>query len=314
MKVIVRQEEHNETELDSLELEIMNTSFYIAVSHGTELEWKQPILSFLQYIEREFSRFHNNNELSKFNKTKKGTAIHVSPILFDILKKAEAYRLKTGGRFSPYMLKELEAHGYHQSFPFQQAANEDAAIHYKNDIQPLIFKENGQIIKNTEQKVDLGGIAKSYAVEAAAKWLKEHTHSPYGIVDGGGDMAVWSNGEKNWRIGVMDPFDERKEIGSFSIQNGGIATSNSLYRSWMQGTIKKHHILDGRTGMPAVSEIVQATVVTDHCLDADVSAKICFMDDVRTIKNMLAKINDKFSYILVKSNGGIEIGGNKNEC
>ena len=313
--MIVRREERKVDKLDSIQVKIMNTSFYIAISNDNRTDWKDPILSFLHYIEREFSRFHSNNELSRFNDSKKDAAIDVSPILFDLLKKAEEYRLQTGGRFSPYMLNELEAHGYNQSFPFKTAAHDSAAIHYQTESQPLIFQEGYQIIKKTDQKVDLGGIAKGYAVEAAAKWLQQQTNSKYGIVDGGGDMAVWSNGEKNWRIGVMDPFDEAREIGSFSIQNGGIATSNILYRSWIQGETKKHHILDGRTGMPAASEIVQATVVTDHCLDAEVSAKICFMDDVKSVTSTLAKINDKFSYIFVKSNGEIEIGGNRNnEC
>ena len=312
--MIVRREEHNVAELDSMQLTIMNTSFYIALSNDQRTDWKEPILSFLRYIEREFSRFHNDNELSRFNDTKKDATLQVSPILFDVLKKAEEYRVKTEGRFSPYLLNQLEAHGYNQSFPFKKAANEASAIHYQTEsqLEPLIFQEGCKISKRTEQKVDLGGIAKGYAVEAAAKWLQQHTQCKYGIVDGGGDMAMWSNGEKTWKIGVMDPFDEKKEIGSFSMQNGGIATSNTLYRSWIQGETKKHHILDGRTGMPAASEFVQATVVTDHCLDAEVSAKICFMDDVKSVKSTLSKINEKFSYIFVKSNGEIEIGGNKN--
>jgi thiamine biosynthesis lipoprotein len=310
--VIVRQEERKLDKLDSIQVKLMNTSFYIAISNENRTDWKKPILSFLHYIEREFSRFHNDNELSHFNDAKKGATIQVSPILFDLLKKAEEYRLQTGGRFSPYMLKQLEAHGYNQSFPFKKAENEAVSIHYQTDSQPLIFQEGCQIIKKTKQKVDLGGIAKGYAVEAAAKWLQQQTNSNYGIVDGGGDMAMWSNGEKTWKIGVMDPFNEDREIGSFSIQNGGIATSNILFRSWIQGETKKHHILDGRTGMPAMSKIVQATVVTDHCLDAEVSAKICFMDDVMSVKSTLAKINDKFSYIFVKPNGEIEIGGNRN--
>ena len=83
----------------------MNTSFYIAISNENRTDWKGPILSFPDHIEREFSRFHSNNELSRFNDTNKDAAIDVSPILFDILKKAEEYRLQTGGRFSPYMLK-----------------------------------------------------------------------------------------------------------------------------------------------------------------------------------------------------------------
>ena len=290
----------------------MDTSFYMAISNNNRTEWKKTVISFLQYIEHDFSRFHSNNELSRFNETKRDSTICVSPILYDLLKKAEEYRLKTAGRFSPYMLTQLEAHGYNQSFPFTTANNEGTTIYYQNEMQPLIFKEGYQIIKKTDQKIDLGGIAKGYAVEAVSKWLQDHTHSKYGIIDGGGDMAMWSNGDKTWRIGVMDPFDEESEIGSISIQNGGIATSNIIYRNWIQGETKKHHILDGRTGMPSATEVVQATVVTEHCLDAEISAKICFMDNRMTVKTVLSKISPKFSYVLVRSNGEVEIGGSKN--
>ena len=313
IKVIVRPEEHNEKELDSVQLNIMNTSFYMAVSNDNRTEWKKSVLSFLQYIEQDFSRFHSDNELSRFNEAKRDSTICVSPVLYDILKKAEEYRLKTEGRFSSYMLTQLEAHGYNQSFPFITANNEATTLYYQSERQPLIFKEDGQIIKKTDQKIDLGGIAKGYAVEAVSKWLQNHTHCKYGMIDGGGDMAMWSNGDKTWKIGVRDPFNQENEVGSFSIQNGGIATSNIIYRNWIQGDTKKHHLLDGRTGMPTATDVVQATVVTEHCLDAEISAKICFMDNSRTVKKVLSNISSKFSYVLVKSNGEVESGGSKNE-
>lgn len=305
----MRQEDHNE--VDSITLNMMNTTFYIEIASNRRKDWKNSVISFLQYIEREFSRFRNRNELWQFNEAKRNTTIRVSPILYDLLKKADEYRQKTGGRFSPYLLTPLENHGYNQSFPFVTANNRAANLHYKTELHPLIFKEDYQITKNTDQKIDLGGIAKGYAVEAVAKWIKQHTNCKYGIVDGGGDISVWSNGEKTWKIGIMDPFDEKKEIGSFSIQNGGIATSNIVYRSWIQNGMKKHHLLDGRTGMPVVTDIVQATVVTKHCLDAEVGAKICFMTNEESVDSILSNLTQKFHYVLVKSNGKIKIGGNE---
>lgn len=308
--MITRQEDLNECEIDFIKLNVMNTTFFIGIEKNGA-HWKNTIISFLHYMNQEFSRFRKGNELWQFNNAKKNTTIRVSPILYDLLIKAEKYRVKTEGRFSPYLLIPLEKHGYHQSFPFQIANNETSTIQYENELQPLLFKDNYQIVKNTEQKVDLGGIAKGYAVETIANWLQKHTYSKFGIIDGGGDMMVWSHGKKTWKIGVMNPFNEEKDIGSFSIQNGGIATSNIVYRSWLQGNTKKHHLLDGRNGMPVATNIVQATVVTEHCLDAEVCAKLCFMTNEKDVDSVLSRICQKYSYVLVTSNGQIKIGGNK---
>lgn len=310
--MIVRQEDLHGTNLDSLSIEVMNCSFYIAVSNSTLSNWKQPVAALLQYVDSEFSRFKTNNELWRFNEAKRDSTAAVSPMLYDLLKKAEDYRSLTEGRFSPYLLSQLEHHGYRQSFPFIAADKaEETLPKYIVETDPLVFHENGLITKRTDLKVDLGGIAKGYAVEAVSKWLQQQAHARFGIVDGGGDMAVWSNGEKTWRIGVMDPFQEEKEIGSFSIMNGGIATSNTVYRSWQQDGDKKSHLLDGRTGRPVESSIAQATVITGHCLDAEIAAKVCFMDHPAAAKTVLNTITKNYQYVLVTTDRQIVCGRNE---
>lgn len=308
-KMTGQQEDQGE-KMEIFETKTMNTTFYIEISNSEIENWQEIISSLLQYFEREFSRFHTDNELWVFNEEKKNSIIKVSPILFDLLKKGEEYHIKTDGRFSPYMLSILEAQGYNQSFPFVKSSNNmDAVIDYKQERNPLVFHDDFMITKNTEQKIDLGGIAKGYAVEAVSKWLRKNARSRYGIVDGGGDIEVWSDGEKSWRIGIMDPFDEDKEIGSFSLRNGGIATSNIIYRSWVQGGKKKHHLLDGRTGLPVQTDIVQATVIAENCLVAEIGAKICFMDYPATINSVLSKVCKPCRYFLVKSNRELVRGG-----
>ena len=104
--------------MDSFEMKIMNTTFYIEISNSVILDWKDIVSSLLKYFEREFSRFHTNNELWRLNQLEKNSIAFVSPVLYDLLKRADDYYLKTDGRFSPYLLTQLEAHGYDQSFPF----------------------------------------------------------------------------------------------------------------------------------------------------------------------------------------------------
>lgn len=309
---MIEPQEDQGDKMDTFEIKTMNTTFYIEISNSEIPNWKEVISLLLQYFEREFSRFRINNELWFFNEAKKGAVLPVSPIFYDLLRNAEQYRVKTEGRFSPYILSTLIAHGYNQSFPFEYAKIEESPVtNYQQELEPLRFHDNYTITKNTDQKIDLGGIAKGYAVEAISKWLKKEARSRYGIVDGGGDIEVWSNGEKRWKIGIMDPFNDEKEIGSFSIGNGGIATSNIIYRSWWQGDRKKHHILDGRTGMPVQSQMVQATVITNKCLDAEIGAKICLMEEPSAIKDVLNHACKNFNFILVKSNKELEIGGSE---
>lgn len=297
----------DQKKINTLQVSAMNSLFYISVSNSEMDNWKEQITSFLIYVEKEFSRFRQDNELWRFNHFPKDTVVSVSPIFYDLLQKSEEFRLKTGGRFSPFMLCQLEAHGYTQSFPFDKPVKEyEPHVTYDLEDEPISFHSDYCVTKKTANKVDLGGIAKGYAVEAIAKWLKKHGRSRYGIVDGGGDLMVWSDGEKTWRIGVMNPFNEDKEIGMFEIQNGAIATSNAMYRSWRQLGINKHHILDGRTGNPVDLEIVQATVVTRNCLDAEIGAKICFMDNHESV---LSKLTNQFQYVRVKPDEIYERGG-----
>lgn len=302
----------NQKKINELEISIMNSSFYISISNSEILDWKEIVSSYLLYFEHEFSRFSKENELWRFNQLKKNSTVTVSTLFYDLLKKSEEYRIKTGGRFSPYLLSQLECHGYKHSFPFQSVSNEKGPVpYYHIEHEPLTFHGENTITKNTPLKIDLGGIAKGYAVEAVARWLQVHARSHFGIVDGGGDIQVWSNGQKTWEIGIMNPFHEHEEIGSFQVQNGGIATSNTVYRSWYQNGKKKHHIFDGRTGEPTHSNMVQATVVSRSCLDAEIGAKICFMDEHESI---LQNLHHSFNYVLVQEDGKIIIGGSRNEC
>ena len=213
----------------------------------------------------------------------KETVLSVSEPLFDVLFLADYYYHKTEGLFSPYLLNVIQSHGYNRSFPFKESEGHEEVVPIV-EANPLIFnREEGVFTKNTHEKIDLGGIAKGYAVDSAAIWLRDEIGAEWGIVDGGGDMFLWSNGNKEWRIGITDPFNEEKQLTTIQINNGAIATSNKIYRSWMQEGEKKHHLLNGRSGKPANTEVVQATAIAKTCTEADIAAKMaCIIeDDVR---------------------------------
>ncbi|WP_462411791.1 FAD:protein FMN transferase [Neobacillus sp. Marseille-QA0830] len=294
---------------ETISFDAMNTEFFISVQESGLPNWQEVIYRWVKHAENEWSRFREDSELQQVNRLRVRHKLSISPPLFDCLQRAEEYRVLTEGRFSPYLQIQMAVHGYDRPFPFDVSPVSAVPVPPVNwkKTAPFTFNPQSSAVERCDEgNIDLGGIGKGYAVQAAANWLKM-TGAKSGIIDGGGDMAVWSYGDKEWRIGVAHPFDERKEIAQFRIKNGGIATSNIIYRSWRQGASKKHHLLNGQTGCPVDSDLIQATVITKNCVDAEVMAKMCFMEKDSTLNKLLKSIQPAYSLILVRNSGKITI-------
>lgn len=273
-------------------------------------EWEQEIKNWFEQFENICSRFRPNSELSILNNQPTDTVIQIESTLYEILKKANDYAAKTDYYFSPYLGSALKAYGYYQTF------NE---IKDKSDLQikpyqfereadePIVFLPvmNG-VIKKVDAEIDLGGIAKGWSVDKVASIVKK-IGLENGIVNAGGDIFVW--GEEVRTIGVQHPDPEfsDKDIIQFKIRNGGIATSNKLYRSWNASGKRLHHILNGKTGSPSESEIVQATVLSTNTAEADVLAKILCMHNFKDAVPWLMKHFPHAGCIVVKNDGQVAI-------
>jgi thiamine biosynthesis lipoprotein len=306
--VIAKQEDLNPENI--LQLEAMNTTFYFQVVNCLNKDWKNVISDWIEYVEREWSRFRINNDLDCLNELSVGEQIMLPPPLFDIIQKAEDYRKKTKGLFNPYLLQQMKFHGYDQAFPFPFSSTLGKEYEFPNIYNqtdgPFEYDQESNTVKRIAPgKLDLGGIGKGYAVQSAGQWLKEIGQARAGIVDGGGDITVWSDGEKEWSIGVAHPYEKNKEIAQFRVKNASVATSNIIYRRWQQGNEQKHHLLNGNTGLPVESSIIQATVVSENLLDAEVAAKLCFMENHDNEE--FFKMAKVYLTILVDKNGHIKV-------
>jgi thiamine biosynthesis lipoprotein len=90
-------------------------------------------------------------------------------------------------------------------------------------------------------RIDLGGIAKLYILEAGRRVL-EARGVPRALVNGGGDVVAHSAGAP-WRVGVRDPRARGRLFGVLLLERGVVASSGDYERP--------HHVLDPRTGRPA---------------------------------------------------------------
>ena len=126
-------------------------------------------------------------------------------------------------------------------------------------------------------ELDLGGIAKGYAVDRAAEILAEGATGC--LVNAGGDLAVRGtrpDGE-GWLIGVQDPRDPSQLFLKLRLSGKkAVATSGDYQRYIEVDGVRYHHLIDPRTGWPA-REVRSVTVIAPTCHRADAWATAAFV-------------------------------------
>src|SRR5262249_13693488 len=121
-------------------------------------------------------------------------------------------------------------------------------------------------------RLDLGGNAKGWAADRAVRRLARFGPA---LVDAGGDIALCGprpNGDP-WGIGVADPILPDRDLTLLRVASGGVATSGVDFRRWLRDGVWKHHLIDPRTGEPAETDLLSATVVAGSTADAEAAAK-----------------------------------------
>lgn len=289
----------------------MDTLIEIAGTGKINLfEWEREIKKWFEQFENICSRFRPNSELSLLNNQPLDTVIQIEPTLYQILKKASDYAVQTDFYFNPFLGTVLKALGYNKTF---REIKEKSDLQFKSyqyewkvDEPVVILPTMNGVIKKADYEIDLGGIAKGWSVDKVASFVKE-LGLENGIVNVGGDIFVW--GEEDRTIGVQHPAPESsdKDIIQFKMRNGGIATSNTLYRSWNASGKRVHHILNGKLGRPSESDIVQATVFSSNTAEADVLAKVLCMHSFDEAIPWLTKHFPYAGCILVKCDGQVAI-------
>lgn len=134
-----------------------------------------------------------------------------------------------------------------------------------------------QVYKEAEQvQIDLGGIAKGYAVDAAIKILKERGIDSAAINAGGDIYLLGQHGKRPWRIGIQHPRQPESVLTTVQLNDRAVVTSGDYERFFEQDGLRYHHIFDPQTGMPARA-CQSVTVITDSVTLGDALATAIFV-------------------------------------
>ena len=268
--------------MQRLEFRAMGCHMLALVDSPNPVEPMNQVPAWFEEWEQALSRFRAESELNQLNRNA-GRPMQTSPVLWQVIQASLQAARQSGGMVTPTLLAALESAGYDRTFESIQPgeAPQRPGWMLVGDWQAIECEESTRsVCLPPGMRLDLGGIAKGWAADQAARRLGMHGPA---LIDAGGDIAISgppSDGGR-WPIGVADPSEPERNLELLLIAQGAVATSGRDYRRWQRNGIWQHHIIDPRTGQPAETDIITATVIAPTAVQAEVAAKRVFISGGR---------------------------------
>lgn len=220
--------------------------------------------------EAALSRFRADSELSLMNMGA-GRPFTASPLLFGVMQAALRAARATEGLYDPSMGAQIGALGYDRSFDkLGRDAPPHPGGHPGGAWRRIVLDPAARCITLPPGCViDLGGIAKGMAVDAAMGTLRNAGVST-ALVSAGGDLRVIGRPPARPHWGIALEENGRRVV---ALHRGALATSSTSLRRWGNVLEARHHLLDPSTGLPATRGTRAVTVAARTCAQAEVAAK-----------------------------------------
>ncbi len=293
---------------------VFGTLVEVSIAGAADADAKFATAAVMQEFQRLHSMLHawQPSELSELNAAlARGESAAVSNELVSIVQDAAQLSKQSHGMFNPAIGGLVGLWGFHADDfkPVQPDQNELAKLVAANPQMSDLSIDHGRIeSKNPAVQLDLGGYAKGYALDRAAKILRERGIHNALINIGGNIMALGHNGKRNWRVGIQHP-RKAGALASLELHDGeAIGTSGDYQRYFMLGAIRYCHLINPRTGYPM--QAVQAVTILTHGNNAgalsDAASKPLFMSGVKGWRNA-ARLMNLDAAMLIDEQGRVHI-------
>lgn len=267
---------------------LMGTEFQITAVHTSIDSGKKAMYYALKEVERieNFtSNYRDSTEISYVNRNAYRKPVKLSKELFGLIDRSIKYSKLFEGYFDISVGPLTNYWGFNSEHPIETPPESTVIKKLLGSVDYNFIKLNYEDSTISFAKegvlIDLGGIAKGYALDRAVEELRKRGVNDF-LISGGGDIYASgrkANGRK-WVVGIKDPRKNDLITASFEVENTGVLTSGDYERFRIIDSVRYHHIFNPRTGFPSVTSR-SATVIYGNCEKGVVLSKILFITGMR---------------------------------
>lgn len=271
--------------------EAMATRFEVALADGDPVRLRaagEEALAEVERLDARLSRFRFDSDISRINRDAARAPVKVEPWLFDLLSTAADVNRRTDGAFDITVAPLMRAWGFWGGpgrVPPLEAIEEALAL---TGMRHVVLRPDDFTVKFLREgvEIDLGGIAKGYAIDRVLEILSDS-----GVTSAlahGGTSAIRAIGRPPdapaWRVAARGAA-AGGHAGVFDLADSSLAVSAIYGRSFAAGGVEYGHVIDPRTGRPIDHTLVSvvtgpSAMVCDALSTALLSLGECWLDRI----------------------------------
>jgi thiamine biosynthesis lipoprotein len=253
-------------------------------------------------IDRLMSHYKTDSPLSRINREAATSPVTVEPELFDFITESILYSRESDGAFDITVGPLMKVWG------FFRGDGRLASGHDVEDARSLVGSQH--IILDAEHRtirfdrpgveLDLGGIAKGYAVDRAVRLLRAR-HVAAALVSAGGS-TIYGLGvpptHNGWRVAIQDPTDSRKSAREVELKDRALSVAGSSEKFFEVHGVRYSHIMDPRTGRP-VQGVLSVAVITETGTQGDALDDAFFVLGPVGSRNYLQRLENVEAFFFI---------------
>jgi thiamine biosynthesis lipoprotein len=245
---------------------------YAAAEEQTLRNILEAALDEVDRIDRLMSHYKPESPLSTINREAAHHPVAVDPELFNFIKRSMEYSQQSGGAFDITVGPLMKAWGFFRGDGHLANPDELMAARSRVGAHHVLLDATARTIRFDTDGVqlDLGGIAKGYAVDRVVEILRQRQITA-ALVSAGGSTTYGLGappGRAGWTVSIQDPVDSAKTAHEVLLNNRSVSVAGSSEKSFEVGGIRYSHIMDPRSGQP-VQGILSVVVLTATGTDGD---------------------------------------------
>ena len=258
---------------------LMGTLSRVSVRASDSLACEQAIEAAFEemvLVDRLMSTYRSDSEISELNRNGAEGWVSLDPLVLDVLETAVAFSRETEGAFDPALLPLMELWGFRGGDLAVPSSALISGVLGRSNYRHLVLDPEHLRARYDRQgvRIDLGGIAKGYALDRAASAMRQ-AGATGGLVDLGGNLAIFGEMPDSG-IGVEDPKHPGRVLGVLAVRNAFVSTTGGYERYVVIDGHRYGHVLDPRTGLP-VEGMLSVTVVAPTGMASDALSTAVFV-------------------------------------